>query len=80
MLSDDCRVQRQIQALYAMQNEQWREHSQQMQQYKKELNTQHAAMQERFAQHEANMHALRKETLQHLHDARTLLHAKATSS
>ena len=79
MLPDLCRVQRQIEALYAMQKEQWLEQSQQMQQYKRELNSQHAAMQERFAQHEASMHALRRETVQHLQDARTALRAKATS-
>ena len=76
MLHDYCRVQRQIEALYAMQNEQWLEHSHTMQEYKKQLSAQHAVMQERFARHEAAMHALRKEMVQHLHDARTALHAK----
>ena len=80
-MEDYCRVQRQIEALYAMQNEQWLEQSHMMHQYKKELSTQHAAMLERFAQHEADMLALRREMQQHLLDARTALraHAAATS-
>lgn len=79
-MQDYCRVQRQIEALYAMQNEQWLEQSHMMHQYKKELNTQHAAMQERFAQHEASMHALRREMQQHLLDARTALRANAAAT
>ncbi len=75
MLEEHCRTQRQIEALYALQNEQWLEHSRTMSQYKKELNAQHVAMKERFTAHEADMHRLRKDIEQQLQAARTVLRA-----
>ena len=68
-----CRTQRQIETLYVMQNEQWIEHSRTMNQYKKELNTQHVTMKERFALHESDMHYLHKDIVQQLNEARALL-------
>jgi hypothetical protein len=75
MLEEYCRTQRQIEALYAMQNEQWIEHSRTMNQYKKELNAQHVAMRERFDLHESDMHNLRKDIEQQLNAARAVLRA-----
>ena len=75
MLEEHCRTQRQIEALYAMQNEQWIEHSRTMNQYKKELNAQHDAMKERFALHESDMQYLRRDIEQQLNAARAMLRA-----
>ena len=70
-------MQRQIEALYAMQNEQWIEHSRTMNEYKKELNAQHVAMKERFALHESDMHCLRMDIAQQLNESRAVLRAIA---
>ena len=77
---EGCRCVRQIEALYAMQNEQWLEHSRTMSEYKKELNAQHVAMKERFALHESDMAALRRDIVRQLHEAQAALRALALTN
>lgn len=73
MLEEHLRIQRQIQALYEMQKEQWLEHSSNMTQYKKELNAQHVAMKERLAQHEDGLQQTLKEMREHVREGRSAL-------
>jgi len=61
MSDGHLRVQHQIQSLYELQKEQWLEHSNNMNQYKKELNAQHAVMKERLTQHEDSLKQALKE-------------------
>ncbi len=73
MLEEYCRIQRQIEALYAIQNEQWTENANKMSQYKKELNAQHMAMRERLAVHESDMQTLRNDIIRQLNETRAAL-------
>jgi len=73
MLEEYCRIQRQIEALYAIQNEQWTENTNKMNQYKKELNAQHMAMRERLAVHESDMQTLRNDIIRQLNETRAAL-------
>jgi hypothetical protein len=73
MLEEYCRIQRQIEALYAIQNEQWTENANKMTQYKKELNAQHMAMRERLAVHESDMQTLRNDIIRQLNETRAAL-------
>jgi hypothetical protein len=73
MLEEYCRIQRQIEALYAIQNEQWTENANKMNQYKKELNAQHMAMRERLAVHESDMQTLRNDIIRQLNETRAAL-------
>ena len=73
MLEEYCRIQRQIEALYAIQNEQWTENANKMSQNKKELNAQHMAMRERLAVHESDMQTLRNDIIRQLNETRAAL-------
>jgi len=73
MSDDHLRLQLQIQALYEMQKEQWVEYSNNLNQYKKELNAQHAVMKERMALHEDSLKQTLKEIRAQLSDSRAAL-------
>ena len=73
MSDEHIRIQLQIQSLYEMQKEQWLEHSSNMNQYKKELNTQHAVMKERLTLHEDSLQQTLKEMRAHVSESRSAL-------
>lgn len=73
MSDEHLRVQHQIQSLYEIQKEQWLECSNNMNQYKKELNAQHAVMKERLTEHEDCLKQTLKEMRAHVSDSRSAL-------
>jgi hypothetical protein len=75
MSDEHLRVQQQIRLIYEIQKEQWLECSNNMNQYKKELNAQHAVMKERLTQHEDSLKQTLKEMRAHVSDSRSALDA-----